>query len=71
MSGFALIALGSLLQIPALGCLTEKAEEARARGSLWLFWSLGNFSPEGQRILRRGWFIQAAGLGLLVASLFM
>ena len=68
MSGFGLIALGSLLQIPARGCLTD---EARASGSLWVFWSLTNFTREGQRILRRGWFIQAVGGVLLLASFFV
>jgi hypothetical protein len=66
--GFALIGWGNLVGGAAISLLTR---EALASGSAWVFWSLDNFTPAGQHIVRRGRRIQALGLVLFVLGLLL
>jgi len=42
--------------------------EHRGRFGNGAFWTLDLYAPEGQRLLRRGWLLQAAGLALLLLA---
>ncbi len=56
---------GAVESYSARGFLTP---QALAHPSKWMFWSLGNFLPEGQRLLRRGRWIQGVSIALLLLA---
>jgi len=68
-AGFVLLIAGGTCLMRALGHLRPDLQ-GRTRQTDLLFWNRDRFTATGRGLLRRGWALQAAGLGLwLLAAL--
>lgn len=68
IAGLALAVVGGFMYMPAVDHLHPEFRDQLGMG---LFWRSERYTREGQRLLRRAWRVQLAGIALVILAVLL